>query len=108
MDMWLAFGYIQQLWKNLLIETCGTREPQRKEYLIYFNYMYERLVLMKELLANDGFICVHLDYGTVHYIKLMMDGIFGCPDWYICLTTSKAGSFYGTGFYRYKTIFKEL
>ncbi|RKX50770.1 MAG: hypothetical protein DRP38_00590 [Thermotogae bacterium] len=99
---------MQQLWKNLLIETCEAREFQRKEYLIYFNYMYERLVLMKELLANDGFICVHLDYGTVHYVKLMMDGILGRLDQYICPATSKAGSFRGTGFYRHKTIFKEL
>jgi len=43
----------------------------------YLNYMYDRLVLMKELLANDGFILVHLDYRMVHYMKLMMDEIFG-------------------------------
>lgn len=28
----------------------------------YLNYMYDRLVLMKELLADDGSIYVHLDY----------------------------------------------
>jgi len=43
----------------------------------YLNYMYERLMLMKELLADDGSIYVHLDYRMVHYIKLMMDEIFG-------------------------------
>jgi len=43
----------------------------------YLSYMYERLVLMKELLANDGSIYVHLDYRTVHYVKIMMDEIFG-------------------------------
>ena len=43
----------------------------------YLNYMYERLVLMKELLSNDGSIYVHLDYRMVHYVKLMMDEIFG-------------------------------
>ncbi|WP_052294369.1 DNA methyltransferase [Methanocaldococcus fervens] len=43
----------------------------------YLRYMYERLVLMKELLADDGSIYVHLDYRMVHYVKLMMDEIFG-------------------------------
>jgi len=43
----------------------------------YLNYMYDRLVLMKELLADDGTIYVHLDYRMVHYVKLMMDEIFG-------------------------------
>ncbi len=43
----------------------------------YLRFMYERLVLMKELLANDGSIYVHLDYRMVHYMKLMMDEIFG-------------------------------
>ncbi|HDM79347.1 MAG TPA: site-specific DNA-methyltransferase, partial [Deltaproteobacteria bacterium] len=52
----------------------GTPEERIASYL---NYMYERLVLMKELLANDGSIYVHLDYRMVHYVKLMMDEIFG-------------------------------
>jgi DNA modification methylase len=39
--------------------------------------MYERLVLMKELLSNDGSIYVHLDYRMVHYVKILMDEIFG-------------------------------
>ena len=43
----------------------------------YLSYMYDRLVLMKELLANDGSIYVHLDYRMVHYVKLLMDEIFG-------------------------------
>jgi len=43
----------------------------------YINFLYERLVLMKELLAEDGSIYVHLDWHVSHYIKIIMDEIFG-------------------------------
>jgi adenine specific DNA methylase Mod len=39
--------------------------------------MYERLVLMRELLAENGSIYVHLDWHVGHYVKVMMDEIFG-------------------------------
>jgi len=54
----------------------GGRTPEER-IASYLNYMYDRLVLMKELLADDGSIYVHLDYRMVHYVKLMMDEIFG-------------------------------
>ncbi|GAG66687.1 unnamed protein product, partial [marine sediment metagenome] len=43
----------------------------------YLKYMYERLVLMRELLAENGSIYVHLDWHVGHYVKVMMDEIFG-------------------------------
>jgi len=43
----------------------------------YLRYMYERLVLMRELLAKKGSIYVHLDWHVGHYVKVMMDEIFG-------------------------------
>ena len=43
----------------------------------YLKYMYERLVLMRELLAENGSIYVHLDWHVGHYVKCMMDEIFG-------------------------------
>jgi adenine specific DNA methylase Mod len=43
----------------------------------YIDFLYERLVLMKELLAEDGSIYVHLDWHVSHYIKIVMDEIFG-------------------------------
>lgn len=54
----------------------GGRTPEER-IASYLNYMYDRLVLMKELLADYGSIYVHLDYRMVHYVKLMMDEIFG-------------------------------
>ncbi len=43
----------------------------------YLQFMYERLLLLKELLAETGSIYVHLDWRVGHYIKLLMDEIFG-------------------------------
>jgi len=43
----------------------------------YLKYMYERLVLIRELLAENGSIYVHLDWHVGHYGKVMMDEIFG-------------------------------
>lgn len=43
----------------------------------YLQFMYERLCLIKELLADTGVIFVHLDPARVHYIKVIMDEIFG-------------------------------
>ena len=43
----------------------------------YLQFMYERLMLLKELLSETGSIYVHLDWHVGHYIKLIMDEIFG-------------------------------
>lgn len=43
----------------------------------YLKYMYERLILMRDLLADNGSIYVHLDWHVGHYVKVMMDEIFG-------------------------------
>ena len=42
----------------------------------YLQFMYERLILLKELLSHEGFIFLHCDYHRGHYLKLIMDEIF--------------------------------
>lgn len=37
----------------------------------------ERLIYLRELLADDGSIYVHLDQKMSHYVKILMDEIFG-------------------------------
>jgi len=43
----------------------------------YLQFMYERLILLKELLAETGSIYIHLDWHVGHYVKLLMDEVFG-------------------------------
>ena len=43
----------------------------------FVEFLRRRLIVAKELLAGDGVIYVHLDLKMVHYIKVLMDEIFG-------------------------------
>jgi len=43
----------------------------------FFEALRERLVYLRELLAADGSIFIHLDYRSSHYIKVLCDEIFG-------------------------------
>jgi DNA modification methylase len=43
----------------------------------FLETLRERLIFLRELLAEDGSIYVHLDYRTVHYAKVVMDEVFG-------------------------------
>ncbi len=65
-----------------------TKEPSAIEEIAYRNmwkegpssflqYMYERIKLMRDLLAEDGSIYVRFDYHYSHYIKLILDEVFG-------------------------------
>jgi adenine-specific DNA-methyltransferase len=43
----------------------------------YLEFLRERLILMREILAEDGSIYVHIDCKVGHYVKVLMDEIFG-------------------------------
>ena len=43
----------------------------------YIEFIRERLILAKELLTDNGSIYLHIDYKIGHYIKIIMDEIFG-------------------------------
>jgi adenine specific DNA methylase Mod len=43
----------------------------------YLQMLYERLVIFKKLLSKKGVIFIHLDWHASHYIKLILDEIFG-------------------------------
>ncbi len=43
----------------------------------YLQFMYERLVLIRKLMKDAGSIYIHLDENCSHYIKIIMDEIFG-------------------------------
>ena len=49
----------------------------QKDMTGYLTMLCQRLLLMKELLAEDGTIWVHLDWHVVHYVKIFLDEIFG-------------------------------
>lgn len=42
----------------------------------YLQFMYERLVILRELLSNDGTIFLHCDWHKSHHLRMIMDEVF--------------------------------
>ena len=59
-----------RLWMNALRDT-------NPRLLAYLSYMVQRLLQMKLLLKPTGAIYLHCDPTVSHYVKVMMDAIFG-------------------------------
>ncbi|MER3465401.1 MAG: site-specific DNA-methyltransferase, partial [Chitinophagaceae bacterium] len=47
---------------------------QKEDYL---NWMYENLVAIKSIMSDKASIYVHLDWHIGHYVKILMDEVFG-------------------------------
>ncbi len=43
----------------------------------YLNWIYENLIAIKSITSETGSIYVHLDYHIGHYVKILLDEIFG-------------------------------
>jgi len=43
----------------------------------FLTFLRERLLLIKELMSENGSIYLHIDYKIGHYVKVLMDEIFG-------------------------------
>ena len=43
----------------------------------YLNWMYENLMAIKSVMSPDASIFMHLDWHICHYVKILMDEIFG-------------------------------
>ncbi|MFN8494986.1 MAG: site-specific DNA-methyltransferase [Caldilineaceae bacterium] len=55
----------------------------------YVEFMRRRLILLRELLADDGTIYVHLDENMAFYMKVIMDEIFGAKNFRNWITRKK-------------------
>jgi very-short-patch-repair endonuclease/DNA modification methylase len=60
-----------------ILEAVAYRDTWGKGVDSYLHMMYERLTLMRDLLSERGSIYVHLGYNVLHYVKVIMDEIFG-------------------------------
>lgn len=43
----------------------------------YLNWMYENLMAIKSIMSDEASIYVHLDWHIGHYVKILLDEIFG-------------------------------
>jgi adenine-specific DNA-methyltransferase len=47
------------------------------EHSIWLGFMRDRLAMLRRLLRPDGFICCHVDDSEGHYLKVLVDEVFG-------------------------------
>ena len=55
----------------------------------YVEFLRERLILLRELLADDGSIYVHLDENMAFHVKIIMDEVFGKGNFRNLITRKK-------------------
>ncbi len=63
--------------KPNILEEIAYRDTWGKGVDSFIAMIYERLTLMRDLLAEDGSIYVHCDWHIGHSIKLVLDEVFG-------------------------------
>jgi DNA modification methylase len=60
-----------------IIEQKAYRDTWGRGLDSYLQWFYDTTVLLRELLAEDGGVFVHLDWRVGHYAKIIMDEVFG-------------------------------
>ena len=84
--------------KPSILEEIAYRDTWGKGADSFIAMIYERLVLMRDLLAEDGSIYVHCDWRVNGYVRLALDEIFSKDRfrneivWYYANTGLKARS----------------
>ena len=63
--------------KPTVIEQFAYADTWKDGTASYLKMLYPRLILMRELLSNKGSIYVHIDSHVGHYVKVILDDIFG-------------------------------
>ena len=69
----------------------------------YLNWMYENLQAIKTVMSDSASIYVHLDWHIGHYVKVLMDEVFGEDAFqneivWKCTTAHSDAAFYGNNF----------
>jgi len=64
-------------WFDEYFGQCVQNIKKRRRLAHYLYFMHERLVLMRDLLAEDGSIYVHCDWRVNNYIRSILTEIFG-------------------------------
>ena len=72
-DLEEAFKDFIRAWLNILEQGSS----QDRKLLNYLMYMTQRLVRLKKVLKPTGSIYFHCDPTASHYLKVIMDGVFG-------------------------------
>jgi adenine-specific DNA-methyltransferase len=70
-------AHVQVKKEPSLVEILAYKDTWRQGLDSFLTMLRRRLELLKELLAPTGSIYIHLDWHAVHYVKVLMDEVFG-------------------------------
>ncbi len=72
----------------------------------FIEFLRERLIFLRELLSEKGSIYLHIDYKIGHYVKIMMDEVFGIENFRNDITRIKSNpkNFNRTGYSNMKDL----
>lgn len=56
----------------------------------YLQFMYERLILLRELLSDEGSIYLHCDWHQSHHLRCVLDEVFGPTNCHNALTWKRS------------------
>ncbi|MBE3039741.1 MAG: site-specific DNA-methyltransferase, partial [Chloroflexi bacterium] len=70
--------------KPNILEEIAYRDTWGKGADSFIAMIYERLALMRDLLAEDGSIYVHVDWRLVDHLRFVLDEIFGTTNYQGC------------------------
>lgn len=59
------------------ISDLEQKTNQEKQLIVYLLYMTERIILIHKVLRDTGSFFLHCDPTASHYLKIVLDGIFG-------------------------------
>lgn len=63
--------------KPAVIDQFAYSDTWKNGTVSYLEMLYPRLMLMRDLLSDKGTIYVHIDWHVGHYVKLLLDDVFG-------------------------------
>lgn len=63
--------------KPTVLEQFAYADTWKDGTVSYLKMLYPRLSLIRELLSDKGTIYVHIDWHVGHYVKILLDNIFG-------------------------------
>ena len=84
--------------KPNILEEIAYRDTWGRGADSFIAMIYERLVLMRDLLADDGSIYVHCDWRVSGYLRLVLDEVFGASNFQTDVQWQRVSSRSGTKF----------
>jgi adenine specific DNA methylase Mod len=63
--------------ENKVYDSIAYTDSWQKDLDSYLQMLYERVLLFQKLLSKTGLLFIHLDWHASHYIRIILDEIFG-------------------------------